>query len=115
MFKAIRTHPPKPKFVQVRHEEAAAFAAVAYGKYMGRLGVGIATSGPGGIHLLNGAFMTPGATVFPLLALTGHTSMTLSAPRFSRTYILTSCTSMLPDTTSGSWDRLTSITLSTIG
>ena len=39
-----------------RHEEAAAFAACAYAKFTGRLGVCLATSGPGGIHLLNGIY-----------------------------------------------------------
>ncbi|MFN2382286.1 MAG: thiamine pyrophosphate-binding protein, partial [Guyparkeria sp.] len=40
------------KFIQVRHEEAAAFAACGYAKYTGRLGLCLATSGPGGIHTL---------------------------------------------------------------
>ncbi len=72
MFEALRTHRNKIKFIQVRHEEAAAFAAVGYAKYTGRLGVCIATSGPGGIHLLNGLYdaKCDGA---PVLALTGHT------------------------------------------
>ena len=46
----------KIRFVQVRHEEAAAFMACAYAKFTGRLGVCIATSGPGAIHLLNGLY-----------------------------------------------------------
>ena len=46
----------KIRFVQVRHEEAAAFMACAYAKFTGRLGVCLATSGPGGIHLLNGLY-----------------------------------------------------------
>src|ERR671939_934201 len=69
---ALRTHEEKLKFVQVRHEEAAAFAAVGYAKYTGKLGVCLATSGPGGIHLLNGLYdaKCDGA---PVLAITGHT------------------------------------------
>ena len=43
-------------YVQVRHEEAAAFMATAYAKATGRIGVCLATSGPGGIHLLNGLY-----------------------------------------------------------
>src|SRR4051794_8386618 len=43
-------------FVQVRHEEMAAFAAVGYAKFTGRVGVCMATSGPGAIHLLNGLY-----------------------------------------------------------
>ena len=45
-FESLRTHQDKLKFIQVRHEEAAAFAAVGYAKYTGRLGVCCATSGP---------------------------------------------------------------------
>ncbi len=56
LFEALRTHQDKIRFIQVRHEEAAAFAAVGYAKYTGRLGVCLATSGPGGIHLLNGLY-----------------------------------------------------------
>ena len=44
------------KFVQVRHEEMAAFMACAHAKYTGELGVCLATSGPGAIHLLNGLY-----------------------------------------------------------
>jgi len=44
------------RFIQTRHEEAAAFMACGYAKYSGRLGVCLATSGPGAIHLLNGLY-----------------------------------------------------------
>ena len=43
-------------FVQTRHEEIAAFAACAHGKLTGEVGVCMATSGPGAIHLLNGLY-----------------------------------------------------------
>jgi len=43
-------------FVQVRHEEMAAFMACAHAKFTGEVGVCIATSGPGAIHLLNGLY-----------------------------------------------------------
>jgi pyruvate dehydrogenase (quinone) len=72
MFEALRTHQDKLKFIQVRHEEAAAFAACGYAKYSGRLGVCIATSGPGGIHLLNGLYDAK-CDGQPVLAITGHT------------------------------------------
>ncbi|HEX8992249.1 MAG TPA: thiamine pyrophosphate-dependent enzyme, partial [Anaerolineales bacterium] len=49
-------HQDKIQFVQVRHEEAAAFMACGHAKVTGRLGVCLATSGPGGIHLLNGLY-----------------------------------------------------------
>jgi pyruvate dehydrogenase (quinone)/pyruvate oxidase len=60
------------RFIQVRHEEAAAFMACGYAKFTGRLGVCIATSGPGAIHLLNGLYdaKMDGA---PVLAITGQT------------------------------------------
>lgn len=72
MFEALRTHHQKLRFIQVRHEESAAFAACGYAKYTGRLGVCIATSGPGGIHLLNGLYDAK-CDQQPVLAITGHT------------------------------------------
>src|ERR1700719_2609650 len=72
VFEALRTRQDKIKFIQVRHEEAAAFAACAYAKFTGRLGVCIATSGPGGIHLLNGLYDAK-FDGQPVLAITGHT------------------------------------------
>jgi pyruvate dehydrogenase (quinone) len=47
---------PRPEFVQVRHEEMAAFMACAHAKFTGEAGVCMATSGPGAIHLLNGLY-----------------------------------------------------------
>ncbi len=72
IFEALRTHQDKIKLVQVRHEEAAAFAACGYAKFTGRLGVCLATSGPGGIHLLNGLYDAK-MDGQPVLAITGHT------------------------------------------
>ena len=72
LFEALRTHSDRIKFIQVRHEESAAFAACAYAKFSGRLGVCIATSGPGGIHLLNGLYDAK-FDGQPVLAITGHT------------------------------------------
>src|SRR6476646_2856928 len=72
IFEALRTHQDKLKFIQVRHEEAAAFAACGYAKFTGRLGVCIATSGPGGVHLLNGLYDAK-FDGQPVLAITGHT------------------------------------------
>jgi len=72
IFEALRTHKDKMRFIQVRHEEAAAFAACGYAKYTGRLGVCLATSGPGGIHLLNGLYDAK-SDGQPVLAITGHT------------------------------------------
>src|SRR5438874_8413262 len=72
LFEALRTHQDALQFIQVRHEEAAAFAACGYAKYTGRLGACIATSGPGGIHLLNGLYDAK-LDGQPVLAITGHT------------------------------------------
>jgi pyruvate dehydrogenase (quinone) len=72
IFEGLRLHQDKVRFIQVRHEEAAAFAACGYAKYTGRLGVCLATSGPGGIHLLNGLYDAK-CDNQPVLAITGHT------------------------------------------
>jgi pyruvate dehydrogenase (quinone)/pyruvate oxidase len=58
------------RFVLVHHEEAAAFMATGYAKSTGRLGVCLATSGPGAIHLLNGLYDAKLDHV-PVLAITG--------------------------------------------
>ena len=55
-MEALRKLREKIRFIQVRHEEGAALAACGYAKFTGRLGVSIATSGPGAIHLLNGLY-----------------------------------------------------------
>jgi pyruvate dehydrogenase (quinone)/pyruvate oxidase len=70
IIEALRKRRDKLRFVQVRHEEAAAFMACAYAKWTGRLGVCIATSGPGGIHLLNGLYDAK-LDGQPVLAITG--------------------------------------------
>src|SRR5689334_20748717 len=70
LIESLRTHKDKVRFIQVRHEEAAAFAACAYAKWTGKLGVCIATSGPGGIHLLNGLYDAK-LDGQPVLAITG--------------------------------------------
>ena len=83
IFEALRTNADKLKFIQVRHEEAAAFAACGYAKYTGRLGVCIATSGPGGIHLLNGLYDAK-CDGQPVLAITGHTFHDLIGTNFQQ-------------------------------
>jgi len=70
IVEALRTHQQDIRFILVRHEEAAAFMACAYAKYTGRLGVCLGTSGPGGIHLLNGLYDAK-MDEQPVLALTG--------------------------------------------
>src|SRR5438874_3263994 len=69
-MEALRRHQDRVRFVLVHHEEAAAFMATGYAKATGRLGVCLATSGPGGIHLLNGLYDAKLDHV-PVLAITG--------------------------------------------
>src|SRR5580692_8095480 len=71
IMEALRTRQEEIRFIHVRHEESAAFMACAYAKYTGRLGVCLATSGPGGIHLLNGLYDAK-LDGQPVLAITGH-------------------------------------------
>jgi pyruvate dehydrogenase (quinone) len=70
IMEALRTRQDKIRFVQVRHEESAAFMACAYAKWTGRLGVCLATSGPGGTHLLTGLYDAK-LDQAPVLAITG--------------------------------------------
>lgn len=65
-----------PAFVQARHEEAAAFMAVAHAKYTGRVGVVTATQGPGAVHLLNGLYDARMDSA-PVVALVGQQSRTV--------------------------------------
>jgi len=71
IMESLRQYQKKIRFIQVRHEEAAAFMACAYSKYTGKLGVCVATSGPGGIHLLNGLYdaKMDGASVVAITSL----------------------------------------------
>jgi pyruvate dehydrogenase (quinone)/pyruvate oxidase len=70
IMEALRTRQDKVRFIQVRHEEAAAFMACGYAKATGKLGACLATSGPGGIHLLNGLYDAK-LDGQPVLAITG--------------------------------------------
>jgi pyruvate dehydrogenase (quinone)/pyruvate oxidase len=70
IMEALRKRREAIRFVQVRHEEAAAFMACGYAKFTGRLGVCLATSGPGGLHLLNGLYDAK-LDGQPVVAITG--------------------------------------------
>jgi pyruvate dehydrogenase (quinone) len=70
IMEALRKRRDAIRFVQVRHEESAAFMACGYAKFTGRLGVCLATSGPGGLHLLNGLYDAK-LDGQPVLAITG--------------------------------------------
>jgi pyruvate dehydrogenase (quinone) len=71
IMEALRTRQDRVRFIQVRHEEAAAFMACGYAKFTGKLGVCLATSGPGALHLLNGLYDAK-MDGQPVLAITGN-------------------------------------------
>ncbi|MET0507454.1 MAG: thiamine pyrophosphate-binding protein, partial [Burkholderiaceae bacterium] len=70
IFESLRKRQDRIRFVQARHEESAAFMATAYAKWTGKLGVCVATSGPGGTHLLTGLYDAK-LDQAPVLAITG--------------------------------------------
>ncbi len=70
VMEAIRKRGDRVRFIQVRHEESAAFMACAHAKWTGRLGCCLATTGPGGVHLLNGLYDAR-LDHAPVLAITG--------------------------------------------
>jgi pyruvate dehydrogenase (quinone) len=70
IMEGLRRNRDKVRFVLVHHEEAAAFMATAHAKATGKIGVCLATSGPGGIHLLNGLYDAK-LDHMPVLAITG--------------------------------------------
>lgn len=83
VIEALRKRERAIRFVLVRHEESAAFMACAHAKLTGKLGVCVATSGPGAIHLLNGLYdaKLDGA---PVLAITGQTYSDLIGSRYQQ-------------------------------
>jgi pyruvate dehydrogenase (quinone) len=70
IMEGLRRQQDRVRFILVHHEEAAAFMATGYAKATGKIGVCLATSGPGGIHLLNGLYDAKLDHV-PVLAITG--------------------------------------------
>lgn len=83
LFESLRTHQDQIRFVQVRHEEAAAFMAAGYAKFTGKLGVCMATSGCGGFHLMNGLYDAK-YDGQPVLAITGHTFHDISGSLYQQ-------------------------------
>lgn len=83
IIEALRVRQDKIRFIGVRHEEAAAFMASGWAKATGRLGVCLATTGPGAVHLMNGLYDAhfDGA---PVLAITGLTFHDLLGTRFQQ-------------------------------
>jgi pyruvate dehydrogenase (quinone) len=70
VMEAIRERQGEIRFIQVRHEESAALMACAHAKWTGKLGCCLATSGPGGVHLLNGLYDAKFDKA-PVIAITG--------------------------------------------
>ncbi len=81
LIEALRKRQDKIRFIAVRHEEAAAFMAGGYAKHTGKLGVCLATTGPGAVHLLNGLYDAKMDSA-PVLAITGSTFHDLGGTHF---------------------------------
>ncbi len=81
IVEALRKRQDRIRFVGVRHEESAAFMASGMAKHTGRLGVCLATTGPGAIHLMNGLYDAAYDNA-PVLAITGSTFRDLQGMRF---------------------------------
>ncbi len=75
VFGALRKAGDQPRFIQARHEELAAFMACAHAKFTGTVGVCLATSGPGAIHLLNGLYDAK-MDHQPVVAIVGQSATT---------------------------------------
>src|SRR5207302_1121200 len=76
-------------YVQVRHEEMAAFMACGHAKFTGEVGACIATSGPGAIHLLNGLYDAK-LDHQPVVAIVGQQAMTALGGNYQQEVDLTS-------------------------
>ncbi|MDG4830981.1 thiamine pyrophosphate-binding protein [Solwaraspora sp. WMMD1047] len=83
LMEGFRRERERLRFVLVHHEEAAAFMATGYAKATGRLGVCVATSGPGAIHLLNGLYDAKLDHV-PVLAITGMQETSVLGSRYQQ-------------------------------
>jgi pyruvate dehydrogenase (quinone) len=83
IVEALRKRQDKIRYITVRHEESAAFMASGYAKYTGKLGVCLATTGPGAVHLMNGLYdaAMEGA---PVLAITGVINHDLLGTQFTQ-------------------------------
>jgi pyruvate dehydrogenase (quinone) len=81
IIEALRKRQDRIRFIAVRHEEAAAFMAGGYAKHTGKLGVCLATTGPGAVHLLNGLYDAKMDSA-PVLAITGSTFHDLAGTHF---------------------------------
>jgi pyruvate dehydrogenase (quinone) len=83
IYEALRKRQDKIKVITVRHEESAAFMASAYAKATGKLGVCLATTGPGAVHLMNGLY-DASMEAAPVLAITGVVNHDLLGTQFTQ-------------------------------
>jgi pyruvate dehydrogenase (quinone)/pyruvate oxidase len=83
LMEALRVHQDRIQFIQTRHEEAAALMASSYAKFTGKLGVCIASTGAGGIHLLNGLYdaKLDGAPVLAITGMVDHNLINTFSPQ----------------------------------
>ncbi len=72
VMEALRTHEDRIRFIHVRHEETAALAACAYGKFTGRPAACLSTAAPGAVHMMNGLYDAR-IDQSPVVAITGMT------------------------------------------
>ncbi|HTW94888.1 MAG TPA: thiamine pyrophosphate-requiring protein [Tepidisphaeraceae bacterium] len=79
----LRRNKDQPRFIQARHEELAAFMATAHAKFTGTVGVCMATSGPGAIHLLNGLYDAK-LDHQPVVAIVGQSATTALGSRYQQ-------------------------------
>ncbi|HVU18223.1 MAG TPA: thiamine pyrophosphate-requiring protein [Candidatus Didemnitutus sp.] len=83
LLAGLRKNENKPRFIQARHEELAAFMATAHAKFTGTVGVCVATSGPGAIHLLNGLYDAK-MDHQPVVAIVGQSATTAIGSQYQQ-------------------------------
>jgi pyruvate dehydrogenase (quinone) len=83
LLAGLRKNDDKPRFIQARHEELAAFMATAHAKFTGSVGVCVATSGPGAIHLLNGLYDAK-MDHQPVVAIVGQSATTAIGSQYQQ-------------------------------
>lgn len=83
LMAALRQADDNPRFIQARHEELAAFMACAHAKFTGQVGLCMATSGPGAIHLLNGLYDAK-MDHQPVVAIVGQSATSVMGGSFQQ-------------------------------
>src|SRR3954469_21742092 len=83
LLAGLRKNGDKPRFIQARHEELAAFLACAHAKFSNTVGVCLATSGPGAIHLLNGLYDAK-LDHQPVVAIVGQSATTALGSQYQQ-------------------------------